>query len=1393
MHKFSKIIFLVSVLCAAIAIASPAQTFETPLVSFNGTNAGGSLPQAGLVQGTDGNFYGTTTGPHFGTVFKMTPSGTLTTLYSFCSQNGCTDGTVPQAVLVQGTDGNFYGTTAIGGANGYGTVFKMTPSGTLTTLYSFCPQTGCTDGKNPQAGLVQGTDGNFYGTTASGGGANNYGTVFKITPSGTLTSLYSFCSQSGCTDGVIPVAGLVQGTDGNFYGTTYYGGAGGANNVLPPGAAPGDGTVFKITPSGTLTTLYSFCPQTGCTDGKNPQAGLVQGTDGNFYGTTSEGGANNYGTVFKITPSGTLTTLYSFCSQGGCTDGEAPYAGLIQGTDGNFYGTTLVAGANNYGTAFKITPSGTLTTLYSFCSQSGCTDGGYVYAGLVQGTDGNFYGTTEIGGANNDGTVYTLSASPPTGPVITSASSATFTVLAPGSFMFTTTGYPTPALSELGALPSGVTFTDNGNGTGSLAGTPASGTAGTYPITITATNSAGSNPQSFTLTVDVAVAFTSGTSTTFTVGNAASFTVTTVGTPTPALSEIGSLPSGVTFVDNGDGTGTLSGTPASGTTGSYPITFTASNTVSSATQNFTLTVNQGPAITSGSATTFAVGTAGSFLVTATGTPTPALSENGTLPAGVTFVDNGNGTAALSGTPAAGSGGSYPLLITAANGVGTNATQSFTVTINQGLAITSGSMTTFTVGSTGFFSVTTTGFPVPALTETGSLPNGVTFTDNGNGTATLSGTPVADSGGTYPLTITASNGGVDPNAIQSFTLVVNQGAAILTGNSTTFTVGVAGSFTLSTTGIPVPVLSETGALPGGVTFVDNGNGMGTLSGTPVSGSGGSYAITFTANNGVGTAAMQSFTLMVNQGPAITSTNTATFTQQVAGSFTVTTTGDPTPALSETGSLPSGVTFVDNGNGTATLSGTPAAGTAGQYGFTIQASNGVSPNPTQTFTLTVNAANQAPAITSASSTSFTVDVTGSFTVTATGVPTPTIAESGTLPSGVTFNATTNVLSGTPAAGTKGTYKITFTASNGVGSNAVQHFTLMVVNPAAPTLTSITPNTGLRGTNVPVTLTGTNFTSTGMTVTVSGSGVKVGTTTVVNSTTITTTFEISDTAGLTARTIKVTTAGGASNTETFTVLGPTLTSISPDTGEQTTSFLVTLTGTGLTGATAINVSGSGVSSSGLTVVNTSTVTATFTITATAGLTTRNVSVTTLIGTTNTTTFTVVAPPAPTLTSVSPNTGVRGTAVPVTLTGTDFTATGASVAVSGTGVTVSGLTVVNDTTITATFTITATAGLTARNVSVKTPGGTTSAQTFTVLGPTLASVAPNPAAAGSGIVLTLTGTNLEGATAVTLSGTGSTCTVNESTSTTVTATCTLTAGTKTVKVTTPIGTTGTVSLTVS
>lgn len=365
------------------------------LYSFAGGSNGG-VPYAGLVEGRDGRFYGTTSGDDTGgegTVFRISPGGALTNLHSFSTFSGDLDGARPVAGLVEGPDGFFYGTTYYSRAGlGDGTVFKINTEGTLTILHEFNPHTNMNDGALPAAGLALGRDGLLYGTTFFGG-TNLTGTVFKISTAGALTILHEFSilSTNGNDDGAEPVAGLVQGRDGYFYGTTAYGGSNRA------------GTVFKISGDGTLTTLYSFGTLTN--DGGYPYAGLVQGRDGYFYGTTSYGDSSfdGFGTVFRISCDGALTTLYSFT---GGDDGGYPSGTLLECADEGFLGTCQAGGTNNHGTVFKISPEGKLATLYSFGS---VTNGGAnPYAGLTQCGDGYFYGTTLHGGETNAGTVFRL-------------------------------------------------------------------------------------------------------------------------------------------------------------------------------------------------------------------------------------------------------------------------------------------------------------------------------------------------------------------------------------------------------------------------------------------------------------------------------------------------------------------------------------------------------------------------------------------------------------------------------------------------------------------------------------------------------------------------------------------------------------------------------------------------------------------------------------------------------------------------------------------------------------------------------------------------------------------------------------------------------------------------
>jgi uncharacterized repeat protein (TIGR03803 family) len=374
----------------------PLNVRESILYSFGSDANDGAAPEAGLVQGRDGNLYGTTAGGGelgWGTVFKVTASGVETILHSFIGDlPGVVDGVYPFADLILGKDGNLYGTTVQGGPNQDGTIFKITAAGVETVLHSFGQATG-PDGAAPYGALVEDQDGDFYGTTDIGG-VNGGGTVFRQNSSGDITVIHSF-RVNDSADGAAPTAALIRGSDGHLYGTTNVGGPANA------------GTVFKITPSGRYSLLYSF-GSTGSEDGRLPEAALLEGCDGDLYGTTELGGTNGKGTVFKITRSGIETVLYSFGST--INDGTYPVAPLIRGSDGKFYGTTGSGGSSgNNGTVFRITPRGVETVLYRFASgANGGTDGSGPVGGLIEGKDGDFYGTTLFGGVFRSGAVFKL-------------------------------------------------------------------------------------------------------------------------------------------------------------------------------------------------------------------------------------------------------------------------------------------------------------------------------------------------------------------------------------------------------------------------------------------------------------------------------------------------------------------------------------------------------------------------------------------------------------------------------------------------------------------------------------------------------------------------------------------------------------------------------------------------------------------------------------------------------------------------------------------------------------------------------------------------------------------------------------------------------------------------
>ena len=366
------------------AVASAPTPAPTALISFNGSN--GATP-TGLIQARDGDLYGSTSAGganNQGTIFRLTPTGVLTTMHSFSGSDGMAPGGVP----LQAADGSLYGMTTSGGTGGAGTVYQFTPTGGFTTLADFGSQSGPT----PGVSLIQATDGNLYGTTTAGG-PFGISAVFRMTPAGVLNTLYAFASVEG--NG--PDAGLLQGTDGNFYGTLY-----GAGLASQPGL------VFKMTPFGTVTALYVFCAQANCADGETPAAALIQGADGNFYGTTAEGGNDGAGAIFRLTPTGVLTVLHSFS----LADGASP-GGLLLATDGNFYGTTSGAGASYGGTIFQLTPAGVFTTLHDFNT----TDGASPQGPLFQAADGSLYGVTATGGAYGKGTVFRLGL-PQVAPIV---------------------------------------------------------------------------------------------------------------------------------------------------------------------------------------------------------------------------------------------------------------------------------------------------------------------------------------------------------------------------------------------------------------------------------------------------------------------------------------------------------------------------------------------------------------------------------------------------------------------------------------------------------------------------------------------------------------------------------------------------------------------------------------------------------------------------------------------------------------------------------------------------------------------------------------------------------------------------------------------------------------
>ncbi|WP_198152232.1 beta strand repeat-containing protein [Granulicella tundricola] len=725
-------LLVAAALCLGSLCPAHAQKATESLVySFAGTTDS-QVPAASLIQAGDGQLYGTTIGNFFtdyGSVYKLGLNGAYTTVYKF---GGITDSATPFAPLYQAADGNLYSTTygnLLFGTDG--TVFSITPAGKLTTLYSF---TGATDGANPEGGLVQLSDGTFFGATPNA--ATGYGTLFQIGTAKPLTTLISFNKFNGAG----AIAAPVEGTDGNFYGVSGVGGA------------SGFGSIYQLTPSGTLTPIYNF---TGLGDGASPFGPLIEGPDGNFYGATGANGtvkgADKNGTIFRITTAGVLTTLHVMNP---ATDGSSPLA-LFLGGDGFLYGNTTSGGANSDGTIFRVSLTGTFTKLYDFATG----DATAPQMGLVQASDGTFWGSGSSGAANSLGGVFKLTLSPaPPAPVTLTASASTISLGDPVTLTWTVTNAFSNTMRRCNA---------------SISPAPASaaGWSGTQPGKFDSTTNLWSGSTTITpaypgvYTYGLTCGGTESTTATITVGNAAALTITTqsplstayIGVPyaqTIGVSggvqpytfavTVGSLPAGLALNPT---TGAITGTPTLTDSSDFTVKVTDSDAAgaSSATANLSIAVLQPLKLVTSSLPDGRLGVAYSQQLTASGGTAPyryTLSPGSALPAGLTLSSGG----LISGIPTAAATSNFAVLVSDSGSQSISA--NLTLTIDP-LITTTGKLT-LTPAAISVGGTTTASLTITAPAGSPAMTGTVQFTQNGQPI----GSPVALTNGTASLTTPA---------------------------------------------------------------------------------------------------------------------------------------------------------------------------------------------------------------------------------------------------------------------------------------------------------------------------------------------------------------------------------------------------------------------------------------------------------------------------------------------------------------------------------------------------------------------------------------------------------------------------------------------------------------